>query len=574
MGEMQAESDAQRLRDYAERGNEAAFREIVTRHTDLVYSAALRQVDSSDLAADITQKVFVDLARKAKPVADRLAAEASLAGWLHRASRYAALNHLRDHRRRLANERQAMNQLLTNAESSADWEQIRPVLDEALDSLGDEDREALLLRYFKNQDFRAVGLALGVSDDAAQKRVSRAVDRLREFFSKRNVTIGASGLAVLISANAVQSAPIGLAAAISTAVLAGAAVQTSTVIAATKTIAMTALQKTLITATVAVLAGGGIYEAKQTADARAEVQTLQQQQAPLAGQIRQLRQERDDATNRLAALEAENAQLQADQNEAELLKLRGNVARLQDTENDPFVKLALAFKAKKEKLLQLFAERPEFYVPEIQLLNDKDWLDIIRKADRESTNWFDQTIAGKSDEEIKQSGIGSALGDVIQAALKKFAPMVQEALKSFMDSHAGQRPGAISDLKPYFEPPVDNAMLNQYKLLSPGIKNPLFGDKDLTDSYVVTRKEGVDFANPLCIGPNGYYDVLAAEVAELNGILKPITGAFAAANHNAMPSSLSQMEPYIITPDQQKAFDDYNKLLKSIQINFPWFHYP
>ena len=119
-----------------------------------------------------------------------------------------------------------MEQLLTNSESAADWEQIRPALDEALDSLGDEDREALLLRYFKNQDFRAVGLALGVSDDAAQKRVSRAVERLREFFSKRNVTIGASGLAVLISANAVQSAPIGLAATISTAaILAGTAVQ-------------------------------------------------------------------------------------------------------------------------------------------------------------------------------------------------------------------------------------------------------------------------------------------------------------------------------------------------------------
>jgi RNA polymerase sigma factor (sigma-70 family) len=244
-GEMHEESDVQLLRDYAEDGNEAAFRELVTRHTDLVYSAALRQVFSPDLAGDITQSVFTDLARKAKPVAEKLQDKGSLAGWLHRGTRYAALSQLRDTRCRLANERQAMEQLLTNSESAPDWEHIRPVLDEALDSLGEEDREALLLRYFKNHDFRAVGLALGVSDDAAQKRVSRAVEGLREFFVKRGVTVGASGLVVLISANAFQAAPAGLAVTISTAaVLVGGAVSTPTAIAATKIIAMTTLQKT------------------------------------------------------------------------------------------------------------------------------------------------------------------------------------------------------------------------------------------------------------------------------------------------------------------------------------------
>jgi RNA polymerase sigma factor (sigma-70 family) len=294
-----------------------------------VYSAALRQVESADLAADIAQGVFVDLARKAKPVGERLTTGTSLAGWLHRGTRYAALNHLRDTRRRLANERQAMEQLLTNSESSADWEQIRPALDEALDTLGDEDREALLLRYFKNQDFRTVGLALGVNDDAAQKRVSRAVERLREFFSNRKLTVGASGLAVLISANAVQAAPVGLAATISiTAILAGTAVSTSTVIAAAKAIAMTTLQKTLVTATLAVVAGAGIYEAHQATQLRRQNQTLQQEQAPLAEQIQKLQRERDEATNRLAELFAENARLKSHSNENELLKLRGEVGVL------------------------------------------------------------------------------------------------------------------------------------------------------------------------------------------------------------------------------------------------------
>jgi len=379
MGEMQEKSDAQLLRDYAECRDEAAFREIVARHTDFVYSAALRQVESSDLAADIAQGVFVDLARKARPVGERLTPGSSLAGWLHRGTRYAALNHLRDTRRRLTNERQAMEQLLTNSESSADWEQIRPALDEALDRLGDEDREALLLRYFKNQDFRAVGLALGMSDDAAQKRVSRALERLREFFTKRNVTIGASGLVVVISANAVQAAPAGLAATISTAAaLAGTTLATTTTATAIKTIAMTPIQKALITATIAAVAGAGIYEARQAATMRSQVQTLKQQQAPSTEQLRQLQRERDDAPNRLTALIAENEQLKASQKAAELLKLRGEVGSLRQSlanmaaTNRPSVGLSALMRdpAMKEyihqKQLKAVKER---YAPLVQQLN-------------------------------------------------------------------------------------------------------------------------------------------------------------------------------------------------------------
>lgn len=312
IGEMQDKSDVQLLRDFDRNGDDAAFREIVRRYTDLVYSAALRQVESPAAAADIAQSVFTDLARKVGALARNAkpAPANSLAGWLHRATRYAALNHLREARRRLTNERQAMEQLRTNSESGADWEQMRPMLDEALDGLGDEDREALLLRYFKNQDFRAVGLALGVSDDAAQKRVSRAVERLREFFSKRNVTIGAGGLVVLISTNAVQSAPVGLAAAISAAaLLTGKAVTTSSAVAITKTIAMTTLQKTLVAAAVAVLAGAGIYEARQAAQMREQNKMLQQQQVSLASQVQQMQGERDEANAKLATLQNVNESL-------------------------------------------------------------------------------------------------------------------------------------------------------------------------------------------------------------------------------------------------------------------------
>ena len=119
MGEMHDQSDAQLLRDYAEHGAEAAFAEIVARHTDLVYSAALRQVYSPDLARDVTQSVFTDLARKARTVSANLSPEASLVGWLYRGTRFAARDLYRNETRRTQRERQAMEQLHLRARNPA-----------------------------------------------------------------------------------------------------------------------------------------------------------------------------------------------------------------------------------------------------------------------------------------------------------------------------------------------------------------------------------------------------------------------------------------------------------------------
>ncbi len=328
--EMQPKSDAQLLRQYAERGDESAFAELVARHAGLVYSAALRQVDSPDLARDITQNVFTDLARKARSVGGKLSEQSSLVGWLYRGARFEALNFRRDALRRQSRERQAMEQLIPNPDSAPEWDRLRPLLDEAMAGLGDADRDAVLLRYFKNHSLREVGVVLGVSDDAAQKRVSRAVERLREFFARRGVTVGASGLVVVISANAVQSAPVGLAVAISTAaVLAGTALQSSTAIAATKVVAMTTLQKTIIGATLAVAVGTGIYQARKASLLRDKLETLEQQQLKPDAQVQR---ERDEALARLATMR-ENFE-GSKSNWSELLKLRGEVARLRGSQKE------------------------------------------------------------------------------------------------------------------------------------------------------------------------------------------------------------------------------------------------
>ena len=281
-------------------------------------------VCDAHLAKDVTQGVFIALAQNARQLADRPV----LSGWLHRTAQNLAANTVRSDVRRRAREQEAaaMNELLST-ESDANWENIAPHLDAGLGELDEADRDALLLRYFQRKSAREMAEILGTSEDAAQKRVSRAVERLREFFSKRNVTIGASGLTILISANAVQSAPIGLAATISAAaVLAGTAVHTSTVIAATKTIAMTIIQKTLITATVAVLAGAGIYEAHQASQLRVRVQTLQQQ-ATLAEQLAKLQAANERLSNQVVQAKDSQALPKAQFNE--LLKLRGQVAPAQ-----------------------------------------------------------------------------------------------------------------------------------------------------------------------------------------------------------------------------------------------------
>jgi RNA polymerase sigma factor (sigma-70 family) len=324
---MQPKSDAQLLREYAESGSESAFTELVARHTDLVYSAALRQVPSSDLACDVAQNVFTSLARGARTLAGKLNPDASLAGWLCRCTRNLALNLRRDDFRRHSRERQAMETLHPTSETGPDWNRLHPLLDEALSGLNEADHDALVLRFFKNLDLRSVGLALGVSDDTAQKRVSRALEKLRDHLAHHGITTTGAALAMAISANAVQAAPIGLAVTISTAAtLAGTTLATTTTATAIKTIAMTTIQKTLITATIAAAVGTGIFEAHQASTLRSQNQTLQQQQATLTGQIAQLKSDNEGLSNRFA--QAGRSPSLSSERLRELLKLRGEVGVL------------------------------------------------------------------------------------------------------------------------------------------------------------------------------------------------------------------------------------------------------
>lgn len=261
--------DMELLREYATKGSEAAFETLVQRHVNLVYSAAFRLVHDPMLSGEVTQTVFIILARKART----LRPGTILSGWLYRTAQFAASKALRTELRRRKHEQEAAQMKPEQVDSNFAWEQIAPLLDEGMAHLGDSDRNAVVLRYFENKNLKDVGAAFGSNERAAQKRVARAIEKLRVFFTKRGVVLPAMIVATALSANAVQAAPAGMASVAAAAAVKGSAATASTAVLLKATLKLMAWMKFK---TAAVISAGVLLAVGTTTLAVKEMETPRQ----------------------------------------------------------------------------------------------------------------------------------------------------------------------------------------------------------------------------------------------------------------------------------------------------------
>lgn len=204
--------DHQLLNDYVAHGSEQAFGELVRRHLGLVHSTALRLLHDTQLAEEVCQAVFILLARKAVG----FHVKTVLAGWLYRTTRFVAARALRAELRRRCREQEAfdMQQISSSDET---WKNLAPILDDALGRLSSVDRDAILLRYFQEEPLSAVGEKLGLSEEAARKRIDRALKKLKALLGRRGIRVTTVALGATLAAHGATAAPPTLAASVTAA---------------------------------------------------------------------------------------------------------------------------------------------------------------------------------------------------------------------------------------------------------------------------------------------------------------------------------------------------------------------
>ncbi|PYJ86103.1 MAG: hypothetical protein DME22_06555 [Verrucomicrobia bacterium] len=475
--------DGQLLQQYARERSESAFGELVTRHIDLVYSTALR-VTGGDrhLAEDVTQVVFMDLARKARG----LPRDVLLAGWLHRHTSYTAAKAVRTERRRKTREQIAMEMRALDDNTEPPWERIAPHLDEGLNQLSASDRDALVMGFLKRQDFRAVGAALGISEDAAQKRVSRALDKLRGVLSRRGVALTATALTSAMAAEAVTAAPAGLAVSVTAASVAAAA-GTGTTLTLLKSMAATKLKTGVISAiVVASVATPLLVQHQAQARLREQDQALRQR----TDQLAKFQAENEQLSKLLAA--AKNSRPPSNDQLSELMRLRGEVGRLRRdvqelaqaktnapmSRNQMLASMSEYYSGRVSQLKQLLETNPSEKTPELQFLTERDWAWLVDKKTKLDA----------------EDGYRFAMSNTRLVAQQNFVnDLLNPALQQYAHDNNGRFPGDVSQLKPYFKSPIEDAVLQRWMVL-PRSKLVKGLQAQLEEDWYITQKAPVNKA--------------------------------------------------------------------------------
>jgi RNA polymerase sigma factor (sigma-70 family) len=446
-------TDSQKLlADYVRNGSEAAFRELTVRYLDLVYSTAVRLVGGDTLLAeDVAQTVFVDLAHLAK----RLSREIKLGGWLHRHTCFVAAKTLRGERRRQFRERQAAEMNALPDHSEARLADVAPILDQAINQLGAADRMAVLLRFYERLDFRAVGEALGANEVAAQKRVTRALEKLHTFLKHRGVAFSAAALGTALTVEAVTAAPEGLATSISGTALASVVAGSGTTLTLLQFLAATKFKAGIVAAIVIASVVTPLL-IQQHAQAR-----LREQDEAWRRRAKQLAPLTAD-NQRLVGLLAQtnNSRPSSDNQLHELLRLRSEVGRLKSSvqemksaktgtplsREDQLASLKKSYAAQLNRLKQWLEANPSEKIPELQSVREETWLTAV------------ETLGTDNDFARAASNLrANAEGPVFS--------ILWPALQKYARDNNGQFPTDLLQLKPYFRSPIDDAILQRYTIL-------------------------------------------------------------------------------------------------------------
>lgn len=349
--------------------SESVFSELVNANINLVYTTALRSLGGdAHLANDVTQSVFIDLIRKNPDISD----QGSLAGWLHRHTRYTASKTVRTEQRRRTRE-QSYHSMESQSPSNApsNWETIAPHLDQCLQELSQQDRDTLLLRFFNQRNLKDIGAELGISADAAQKRVSRALEKLRLVLTNKGVNLSVSTLATTMSASAVIAAPTGLAAQVSTAGAAAIASSTgfSFLFTTLKSNIIAMKTQYVVTGTAITLIGAPlVYQQMTLRSLNDEIQALKKEMSGLesvSNEYQQWEKTKEDI--------AEFERLKKDQEE--LSRLQQNVEQLKAEDAEKKAALLQQLAVEKDNLARAQEEKDQvidkiqFQAHQVQVIN-------------------------------------------------------------------------------------------------------------------------------------------------------------------------------------------------------------
>jgi RNA polymerase sigma factor (sigma-70 family) len=529
-------NDHELLQSYAKSRCEASFTELVKRYVDLVYSAALRQVGGdAHLAHDVTQSVFIDLARKAGSLSGRTV----LAGWLYTSAHYAAAKVVRTEQRWHAREQEVNSMREISSESDEPkWEELRPVIDEAMHELNQGERDAVLLRFFEKRQLGEVGAKLGVSEDAARKRVDRALEKLRGLLASRGVTSTSAALVAILGANTVAAAPVGMAASIAGAAIASTTVGAGGTLTILKIMAMSKLKVGLVGAlVVAGVATPLVIQNHSQSKMRTENEQLRQQNMQLNEQMTPLAAENARLSNLIAQATDNQSGRQSQSNE--ILKLRGEVARLRMNSresarlkdaggsgtNDPSFEAAFQeLAARATQIRQRLEQKPELTIPELKFLSSKDWLEIASYSEKL-----------QSDEDF-----GRAISDLRSHAKAAFGDMMRKALKQYAQANGDMLPSDISQLQSYFNPPVDEAVLKRYELTQSGKLSDLRRDQMLINE--IAPRIDDEYDSHFDFSLNGTHSRTSTRTEDA---VEAAMTAYANANGGLLPRSSEQLAAYL-----------------------------